>query len=458
LRLAEIRNGFFGFLARVFDSWAVFLRPRIETAPARKDPFVPTPPGPPAHWLELTAGLTFTEMGSAQTGAPGQPQIAENETRAAHLPEAPEGLPEGSAAGESTGKENRPLILEKDESARFIKPEAKKAPPGSAFTFRESGESPKRVERVERVAEDPPGTPVLQTRKKPRGPRSLAEGFLKFGRQKDEERFSPKISERTETPEINAAKFNSRGENAANTADDDAPKSRLVPVLSKEPAGMEDLPIRPVSYEAPAGTQASFPGKSSALQREEDMPPAARISQHSQPAPDNAFEALTARRSENSANPAFAAAKKDTGAPAPPAVFPDTHRPGISPAANFIAPPAAERFPEINAAVPAKNFRQPDAAAFVETRKQDKPREFDEFASAVPVPAKPQNGFGRGFVGRGDQAKNFPQLPAIDNGSKWADLPELELGGAPAGAEADHLRLKHLAELEREQKGERWSV
>ena len=66
MRLAEIKIGFFSFLARVFDSWAEFLRPPVVEQPAPKDPFVSQPP---AHWLEMTAGLTFTEMSAEQTGS-----------------------------------------------------------------------------------------------------------------------------------------------------------------------------------------------------------------------------------------------------------------------------------------------------------------------------------------------------------------------------------------------------
>jgi hypothetical protein len=51
---------------------------------------------------------------------------------------------------------------------------------------------------------------------------------------------------------------------------------------------------------------------------------------------------------------------------------------------------------------------------------------------------------------------NFPVPP-----SKWADLPELDLNsaaGAGRSPSAENLHRRHLTQLEREQKGERWSV
>jgi hypothetical protein len=461
LRLAEIRNGFFGFLARVFDSWAAILRPRIENAPARKDPFVSTPHGPPAHWLELTAGLSFTEMDAGQDA----PEALENETRDARPQEDP---PEASAVEEAPVRESLRSVSESGEDAAPVKPEAKskrsarKQPSGSALTFHEGRP---------RDAKEAPGTSIPPAAKKSGASRIFAEGFLSLSGP-EPEHFSREIPEIPEIGETTAAKFDPPGKNTR--ANEPAQNDGVVPVLSRDLSPAKNPPARAVSSvskeETPARAEDPFLNPKRPVRRESSPPRRMSPLPLSQPQPpgisqhenDNVFAAVTSRKSERVPDQAFAAAeageKGSRSRPAAAAGFPGVNSSGDHPAAeSFIGHSAANRFPEISAVAPVKAPGHGGAAVFPDNRKQPKPREFDRPA-AVPVPARPENGFGHGFVGRGDQEKNFPALPAIDGNAKWADLPELDLGGAAGAPETDHLRRKHLAELEREQKGERWSV
>lgn len=461
MRLAEVKNGFFSFLARVFDSWASFLRPPVEQPPAKKDPFVSTPP---AHWLELTAGLSFTEFGAEPVAEPDEPQAVSSATEPVGEPQAPEpgaksGPEPGAGPGDAPGARRSEPQAGENETRTFTPRETSPGVPASEETLVEKtrppalgddreNAAPREPERRTRKpapnrpvftlregpAQDPPASPVQAPEK--RGGRPFSpERFLTFGKKETPEHFSPEhISPERFSPEqfADEAKFYS-AENVAADATDAEGESRIVPIPGKE-------------------TLAG-----------EEGPPPQKMQKISKPFPDNALEFLTPRKNESAAHPAFAAAETRSRSVPATAVFPAKDAAGISPMTeNFTGRGAAGRFPEKSALVPAaaaKVSAQADAALSAEPVKQNKPREFDEFASVFPAAPEPGNGFGDGFVGRGEKAKSLPGQPALSNRSKWAELPELELGGGAAGAdETVRLRLGHLAELESEQKGERWSV
>ncbi len=477
MRLAEVKNGFFSFLARVFDSWASFLRPPVEQPAAKKDPFVSTPP---AHWLELTAGLSFTEFGAEPVGEPAEPQAVGPGTEPVGEPQAAEPGPEpgpepGAKSGDRPGDAPGVVWIEpqagENESGTFAPRETSPGVPASEETLVEKtrprvpgddrpGDDRKNVapREPERGKRKPaPNRPVFTLREGPgqdrpastvqapekRGGRPFSpEGFLTFGKKEEPEHFSPEHfpPEHISPEHISPERFSSehfadeaRFYSPENVAPDAAPESRIVPIPGKE---------------TPAG---------------EEGPPPQKMQKISKPFPDDALEFLTPRKNESAAHPAFAAAETRSRSVPAAAAFPAKDAAGISPMTeNFTGRGAAGRFPEKSAMVPAaaaKVSAQADAALSAEPVKQNKPREFDEFASVFPAAPEPGNGFGDGFVGRGEKAKSLPEQPALSNRSKWAELPELELGGGAAGAdETVRLRLGHLADLESEQKGERWSV
>ena len=447
MRLAEIKNGFFGFLAQVFDSWAEFLRLRIEArnkkGPARKDPFVSSPP---EHWLELAAGLSFMEGGLSEideTEPQAFPQTLENEEMVPDqlMGEYEEYEGNATARLSSENKEMNSLsshsASEPHAGEGFVRgkgnrrrgaqygaaPTKKPASPEDAAFIGKRLATPAEadlVAREHRSAPTPakfltfsdgkkmaarPGKFVPVRHSKPAPARFFS---AETSSRQDDETFVPARGEVNSVErsfiDTGAGKNTSAGsaENLNSQAHDPEMNASFVSTGS-----------------AVRSRSADFPGRKTAT---------------------------------GVGGPAFLETAASAGEAAAAFANGDDHRHTVSPSGKFVDAPR-HSFPQSPAEFPRQvTFAQPEPAA-IKAAAGSGAKENAFF----PVPTRKASA--EVFPpGRNIRAINDLPETGFAGQSKWAELPAQDLSGGAETPETEHLRLRHVALLEREQKGERWSV
>jgi hypothetical protein len=417
LRLSEIRSGFFGFLAQVFDSWAEFLRlrvdARIEGTAAPKDPFVSSAP---EHWLELTAGLSFTEWGSddAETvvlAPPAGPPVERAETEPSQVPE-----PKLSEVGPSERSFSKNALA---ENAGFIRTENSNserdpAGPASLTGKHPLSESAVFIEKPSAASE----AAEFVARKTNKAETSVS--FISFAGDTDKNEQTPKFVPTSASAKQTPARFFK-----TETSVDQTYAEGIAPVLERTGDRSGNFIGGPAPENNTVQNTADASPKRTALEIRNSFPAAkdkgaSRAAAlfpepHLLPVPDGA---VFANRERTAAN------------------FSESGRPADSPPPSHPQNPA--EFPRCIVSA------QPDRTGFKEN-------------VFFPIPARKES---TGVLPPGEKdhtMKDAPRDGFIER-PKWAELPVLDLGGAAAPPEADHLRLRNLALLESEQKGERWSV
>lgn len=444
MRLAEIKDGFFGFLVQVFDSWAGFLRlriePRTEEGPAPKDPFVS---GPPDHWLEMTAGLSFTDWGTPE-GAEGAEGPESEEGEAPVLPDLPEPLETvAETVAETvmkTAAEPESVRGAYSDATHGTAPPAMISVPAARSSFIDKRvATPEEAEFVRRRVRTPENVENAESRTR----------FLSF---------SDKGSETK-----SGAKF----------------------VRAQKPA--EQLPARFFEITPAAGTGSGTEGERSAPSvrapeikaeiKAETKPDLAK-SGFVRVAPNNENAIRKPAVSSPKAGPetkdAFVGKGRKTQHV--PAEFPKRNVAAVPAGFSAFSEPHTSPVPGSATAGKADIYRHKisDDPAFVNSPSVSFPVHPADFPQRIVSPPVGHAGAGENVfspsAGRTEIGSVFP--PGKNTGaqdetfannssapsSKWADLPELDLNNATGAPEAENLRRRHLTLLNREQKGERWSV
>jgi hypothetical protein len=446
LRLAEIKNGFFGFLAQVFDSWAEFLRLRIEArnkkGPARKDPFVSSPP---EHWLELAAGLSFMEGGLSEideTEPQAFPQTLENDDM---IPDRLTGEYE-EYEGDATAR----LSSENEEMNSLSSYLASKPGAGEGFI---RGEGNRR-----RAAQY--GVPQA---KKPASPEDAAF-----------------IGKRLATPaeaDLVAREHRSAPTPAKFLTFSDEKKmaarpGKFVPVRHSKPTPARFFSTGTSSRQdeetfVPTGGEVNSVERSfidTGAEKNTSTGSAGNLSSQAHDPKMNASFVSTSPVHSRSADfpgrktatgvggPAFSETAVSAGEAAAAFAKGGDPRPAVSPGGKFVDTPA-HSFPQGPAEFPRQVvFAQPEPAGVkAPTGSGLKENAF------FPIPARKASAE---VFPPGQNIRSINDLPetGFAGQSKWAELPAQDLSGGAETPEAEHLRLRHMALLEREQKGERWSV
>jgi hypothetical protein len=425
LRLAEIKNGFFGFLAQVFDSWAEFLRLRIEARTknqaAPKDPFVSAPPD---HWLEMTAGLSFTDWGTKESeeGAEG---------------EAP-ALPVLSVPAE---------IAAELESASAADPGASQleAPPatGSGSTAQSSSFIDKRVATPEEAE-------FVRRQIRPAESAGGESRFLSFSGKRGGTETGAKFVPAQKLAERIPARFFEITPSAGTQGE------RSVPGVQAPSRVKATETKAEIKAETRAGTRSGIAGSGFvrvAANNEGALRKAAVVTSKAGPDAKSAFIGK-----ENTSPRVAAEFPKPGIAAAIPAVFPAPHTASVPGAIAFNKAEISRPKVSDGQAFPNSSSRSFSGHPADFPQKVVSPEAGASENVFFPVAARkePVSVFP---PGKRDAAlsqttgNNSPAPP-----SKWASLPELDLNNSTGAPGSENLRRRHLAQLESEQKGERWSV
>ncbi|HEV7642588.1 MAG TPA: hypothetical protein VGO50_01480 [Pyrinomonadaceae bacterium] len=443
--MAEIKDGFFGFLVQVFDSWAEFLRLRIEARakdqPVPKDPFVSAPPD---HWLEMTAGLSFTDWGTPQ-GDEGEAPV----------------LPDLSGPAETRAEFESVRDAYPDTSQGAMPPAIV---PGSAA----------RSSFIDKRVATPEEAEFVRRQIRTAERTESKASFLSFSDKRSETETGAKFVPAQKPAERLPARFLEITPSAGTESERSAPGVKAHPrVKAAEPkAGTrsdfaESVFVRPFVHDAAnnesalqkaavatpkadSETKSAFIGKGREMQhvpaefpkRNTATVPAAFSGSHKSSVPvAAAFNKADVSRPRISGPKFSEPGVSESRASAPRVLEAGVSEPRVSEGGAFVNSPSVS-FPGHPADFPQRVSPQAGANenAFIPAQARK------EIAGVFP----PGKNTGAPNESPGDTFS----VPA----SKWADLPELDLTGSTGAPGAENLRRRHLTLLDREQKGERWSV